>query len=96
MLSTSLSDILVCARTSAMSGPRPVARQVRTQLPCRGSAVRSIALLGVIVLGAELAARGSEFRLKDIRCIIRQADAVVRHRCEIVCIHLNLMPQRPQ
>jgi hypothetical protein len=29
-----------------MSGPRPEARQVRTQLSCRGSAVRSIALFG--------------------------------------------------
>ena len=37
------------APTIAMSGPRPVARQVRTQLACRGSAVRSIAWLGVIV-----------------------------------------------
>ena len=32
--------------TSAMSGPRPEARQVRTQLACRGSAVRSIAWFG--------------------------------------------------
>ena len=31
------------ARTMAMSGPRPEARQVRMQLACRGSAVRSIA-----------------------------------------------------
>jgi hypothetical protein len=35
----------VLAPTSAMSGPRLEARQVRTQLACRGSAVRSIALL---------------------------------------------------
>ena len=43
---------LICIRqgpTIAMSGPRPVARQVRTQLACRGSAVRSIAWLGFII-----------------------------------------------
>jgi hypothetical protein len=50
MFNTSLSDILVCARTSAMSGPRPEARQVRTQLACRGSAVRSIELLGLLCI----------------------------------------------
>jgi hypothetical protein len=39
--------VSVNVSTSAMSGPQPVARQVRTQLACRGSAVRSIAWFGI-------------------------------------------------
>jgi hypothetical protein len=40
--------------------PAPVARRVRTQLPCRGSAVRSIAWFGLFILshGIVITSRG--------------------------------------
>jgi hypothetical protein len=50
MFNTYLSDILLCARTSRFTVRESLARQVRTQLACRGFPIRWKRLFGLFFM----------------------------------------------